>query len=111
MKLNPGDRINILLNGDPIITEIDKDGVQRFVANEVVDWLFSTGQISMHDMCLAFHKGQFDLYSYQEFYMSLGYSVCGFMEFFGPGSGIADHTGEPAEILNPVWEKEEEVFH
>ena len=41
-----------------------------------------------------------------EFYMSLGYTICGFEEIFGEGSGIADETGEACEILNPVWERE-----
>lgn len=111
MKLTPGDRVNILVNGEPVTTIIDDNGTQRFIENGVVRWLVDANVISLNDMCLAYHKDQFNLDDYMEFYMSLGYSVCGFEEIFGEGSGVADRSGAPVDILNPVWEREIETVH
>lgn len=112
MKLTPGERICVLVNGQPVDTIVDDNGTQRFIENEVVGWLFDSGQLDMEKMFLAFSRGhQFSLDSYMEFYMSLGYTLGGFEEVFGEGSTIAEQTGQPVEILNPVWEREVKTFH
>ena len=109
--MNPGDRIVILVNGEPVETVIDNHGTQRFIENEAVAWLLDTGQIDLNRMFLAFHRGHFSLEAYMEFYMSLGYTVCGFEEIFGEGSGVADKTGQVVEILNPIWDREVVTVH
>lgn len=111
MKLTPGDIICILVNGQPVDTEVDDHGVQRFIVNEVTDWLVDSGQIDLNDMKQAFFRGSFSLGSYLEFYMSLGYPICGLEEVFGEGSEVADHCGQVVEILNSIWGNEEETIH
>ena len=111
MKLTPGEHICVLVDGQPVETVIDKHGAQRFMENEVVVWLLDTGQLDLNKMAMAFHEGHFSLGAYMEFYMSIGYTVCGFEEIFGEGSGVADTTGQAVEILNPVWDRENVTVH
>ncbi len=109
--MNPGDQIIILVNGYPVDTIIDQHGVQRFIENGVIAWLLESGPLDLNAMRLAYYEDKFSLNDYMEFYMGIGYSVCGFLEVFGEGSGIADHCGAPVDILNPVWEREVETIH
>lgn len=94
--------ITILVNGEPKATYLDEHGVQRFVPGGVIVFLFENNQIDMNRLFLAFMADEFTLEDYQEFYQDLGFSVCGFEEVFGEGSGVADETGEPVVILNPL---------
>lgn len=111
MKLTPGEQIVILVDGQPVETVIDEHGTQRFIENGVVSWLFDNGKLDLNSMGLAFSRGDFSLDAYMEFYMSLGYTVCGFQAIFGEHSDVADQTGQPVEILNPVWESEVVTIH
>jgi hypothetical protein len=111
VKLIPGERICILVNGEPVDTVVDDRGTQRFIENEVTVWLFETGQLDLAALYYAFSQGVISLESYMEFYMSLGYTLGGFEEIFGEGSGVADITGYPCEILNPAWGREEVTVH
>jgi hypothetical protein len=112
--MNPGDRICILVDGSPAETEIDPHGVQRFVQNDAVDWLIRSGQIDLNQLWMDFYTNSdcaITRESMIEFYMSIGYSVCGFDEVFGPSSSFHDNGNEPVEILNPVWEREVVTEH
>lgn len=93
--------IIILVNGQPVGTFIDEHGVQRFIPNGVITYMFENDQLDLNALCLAFHRDEFSLEDYQDFYQSIGYSVQGFLEVFGEGSAIADETDEPCVILNP----------
>ncbi len=95
----PGDKITILVNGQPYETYIDEDGVQRFPMNTVIDHLHNTGKIDLNDLAMDYHHGRFSKDDYMKFNMDLGYSVCGFAEL----SSFEDY-----QILNPVWEEEED---
>ena len=94
--------ITILVNGDAVETYIDEYGVQRFIPCGVVDYMFLNDQIDMNQLFKAFMADEFTLEEYQSFYQDLGFSVGGFEEVFGAGSGVADETGEPCVILNPL---------
>lgn len=94
--------ITILVNGEPKATYIDEYGVQRFVPGAVIVFLFENDQVNMNELFKAFMNDEFTLEDYQEFYQDLGFSVGGFEEVFGDGSGIANVTGEPVVILNPL---------
>jgi len=94
--------ITVLVNGEPKATYLDEHGVQRFVPGEVVQYMFGNDQIGMNQLFTAFMNEEFTLEAYQEFYQDLGFSLGGFEEVFGAGSGIADETGEPCIILNPI---------
>ena len=94
--------IAILVNGEPKATYIDEYGVQRFVPSRVLIFLWENDQLDMNQLFAAFMKDEFDLEAYQEFYQDIGFSVGGFEEVFGVGSGVAEYTGKPVVILNPV---------
>lgn len=114
MKLTPGDRICILVDGSPAETIIDEHGTQRFLQNDVVRWLVDSGQISLNQVWLDFTTNRdcaITRESMIEFYMTLGYTICGFDEIFGSSSSWHDNGNEPVEIMNPVWEMEEETIH
>jgi len=93
--------VTILVDGEPIETYIDEHDVQRFIPCGVLTFLWENDQIDMNQLFTAFMADEFTLEEYQSFYQDLGFSVGGFEEVFGEGSGIADETGEPAVILNP----------
>lgn len=96
------ENITILVDGEPKATYIDKHGVQRFVPSEVLVFLWENDQVDLNQLFRAFMKGDFTLEAYQEFYQDIGFSVGGFEEVFGAGSGIANETGNPCIILNPL---------
>ena len=106
-----GDIVTILVNGVAIETEIDDHGTQRFKQNDVIRFLVDSGKIDLNQLYIAVLTEKLDDWAYFEFYMALGYSVCGFYEVFGPSSSWEDNGREPVEILNPVWETEEETVH
>jgi len=99
---NDEETITILLNGVAIDTFIDDHGVQRFIPNAVLHHLWENDQVNMNQLFKAFTAGEFTLDAYQEFYCMMGFSVGGFEEVFGAGSGIANETGDPCIILNPL---------
>lgn len=114
MKRTPGDYICILVDGTPVETVIDNNGTQRFVANEVITWLFETGQLDINRLWRDFYTNPDCGITNEhmiEFYMGLGYTVGGFDEVFGSSSSWHDNGREPVEILNPVWEREVETVH
>lgn len=90
----PGDKVMIRLDGFEYPTIIDDQGVQRFYKNEVVDHLFEAGRLDLNKLALEFRQGKFSLRHYAEFYMSLGYSVSGFMDL----SAFSE-----MKIENPLW--------
>ncbi len=94
--------VTVLVNGEPVETYVDEHGVQRFVPNGVITYLFENDQLDMNEIFKAFTKDEFTLEAYQEFYQGMGFSLSGFEEIFGMGSGIADDTEEPCVILNPI---------
>jgi len=99
---NEDETITILLNGVAIDTYIDDNGVQRFIPNAALNFMFENDQLDMNQLFAAFTAGEFTLDAYQEFYCMMGFSVGGFEEVFGEGSGIASETGQPCVILNPL---------
>lgn len=99
----PGDKIYVIVDGEPVLTEIDDEGVQRFIKNEVIEHLVNSGSIDLHKLYIYFLQHNLDTDSYIEFYMSLGLSVCAFEEKFGIGSSWEDNGKKPIDILNPLW--------
>lgn len=102
----PGDEFTILVDGAPVETYIDEYGTQRFRQNGVIDWLFRSGQVSLNQLWMDYYtnsEADFSREALIEFYMALGYSICGFDEIFGPGSSFESNGGDPAEIINPLW--------
>lgn len=99
--MDDDDTITILVNGEPKATYLDDHDVQRFVPSGVLVFMWENDQLDMNQLFRAFMDGEFTLEAYQEFYQDIGFSVGGFEEVFGPGSGVASETGQPCVILNP----------
>jgi hypothetical protein len=89
-------KIKVKVNGKEYDTIIDKEGVQRFVKNDVIDYLFNSGKIDVNKLSIDFYNKKFDKRSFAEFNMMLGYSICGFrdLSFF-----------QDWKIENPLWNK------
>ena len=94
--------ITVLVDGEPRATYIDEFECQRFVPNDVLALLFKDNKLDMDAIYTAFMADDFNLEAYQEFYQHIGFSVSGFEQIFGVGSGVAEYTGKPVVILNPV---------
>jgi len=93
----PGDKITILVNGNPYETYIDEHGVQRFPMNTVIGYLFNVGILDLNKLAVDYHNGKFHKDDYMKLNMDLGYSVCGFADL----SSFEDY-----EIINPLWSEE-----
>lgn len=94
--------VTILIDGHAVDTYLDEYGVQRFIPCGVIQYLFENDQVDMNQLFTAFLNDEFTLEEYQSFYQDLGFSIGGFEEVFGAGSGVADETGKPAVIMNPL---------
>jgi hypothetical protein len=117
---NPGDKITIRVNGKPVETVIDEQGVQRFRQNSVLDYLFQEHMklfdssnpqdreraegygLDLNKLAVDYHKGKFTKDDYGEIMMMLGYSVSGFCDL----SAFQDW-----EIENPLWDEEPDAAH
>lgn len=101
-----GDIIKVKVGGVEYETYIDPNGVQRFRANSLLNFLFENrknknqnSKIDLNEIAILFHTKQpFSQRDYAEFNMMLGYSVCGFAEL---------SSFEDMEIENPLWEEDE----
>ena len=98
--------IIVNVGGRSFETYIDRNGVQRFRVNTVLNHLcdLMTKNLTvdgksygLNDMCLEFFNGKFSNDDWLTWYTSFGYSVSGFMDL-----SFFDHL----EIENPLWDKE-----
>lgn len=113
--LNPGDTIEVMIEGKVYPTIIDDHGVHRFPANSVLQYMFEhnthgkpvdmskagemhTQMLNLNTLAVAFHQGKFDKRDYMEIVMQ-GYSVSGFCSL----STFADWS-----IHNPLWSSKPE---
>ena len=104
MNAQQKNTIIVTVNGRKYITIIDENNVQRFPTNALIRHLVSSKQVDTNTLCVDFQKGKFTLEEYQEFYMGMGYSVCGFDEIFGLNSFLTEE--DKAVIENPLWNTE-----
>lgn len=102
MEVTIGEIIKVKINGKEYDTVIDTDNVQRFPVNKLVRHLVDTKQVDLNSLCIDYQKGKFTLDEYREFYMGMGYSVCGFDEIFGCNGNLEEE--EQAQIENPLWD-------
>lgn len=106
MDFKPGDIITVIVDSRLYETYIDESGVQRFREDSTHPlwdrWCgdettrLGRGTEDLNDLIMAYHRGEFDQRTYMEFNMSLGYSVCGFLEL----SSFDDLV-----LLNPLWDE------
>lgn len=101
-----GEKFFILVDGEPYLTEIDALGVQRFIQNDVIRHLVDSEAIDLNKLYIDVLTQKLDAEDYIHFYMSMGFSVSGFNEKFGPGGSWEDNGRPPVEIYNPLWEDE-----
>lgn len=96
-------KIKVKIGRKEYDTYIDKNGVQRFIENKVVRYLVDEGIIDLNKLRMDFHDKKFPTIDYLEFYMLMGYSVCGFSELSVCGfSELSPFYGY--QIKNPLWE-------
>ena len=96
-KHRPEDLIWVTVGGVEYGTYIDPDGVQRFVGDPILEYLYQTGRLDFNKMAVDYHSGKYPELTqriYAEFNMKTGYSVSGFSEL----SSFQD-----MEIINPLW--------
>ncbi len=86
--------MEVTVNGIIYKTHIDKDGVQRFVVDKLIKYLYLKGEIDFTQASIDYQMGCFTLEDYHRFYAGIGYSVCGFMDIF---------SETETEIENPLW--------
>lgn len=93
-KYNIGDKITVKVNGEEFDTVIHTDGVQRFIENSVIDYLFRSKVLDMNRLHTEFRQDKFTKRDYMIINMMLGYSVGGFADL---------SVFQDWEIENPVW--------
>ena len=96
MDFKPGYKIMITIGGKPIETTIDQHGTQRLPNNPVYSALFDSGALDLNRLAVAYHQDKISLEHYLDYYLNIGYSVCGFAEL---------SSFEHLEIVNPLWVK------
>lgn len=99
MKDRVGDIIQVKVGEKTYDTMIDEAGVQRFIKNSLLCYLFEEDMIDLNQICFDYHHDKFSKIDYAEFMMALGYSVCGFAEL---------SCFEDMEIENPLWEDKDD---
>lgn len=96
MKYNTDDIITIKVDNHLYGTIIDNNGIQRFIANDVLVYLLSNSPTAiLNDIALEYQYGKITKQSYQEFHMLIGYSVCGFQDLW-----------PDVNIENPMWDSQ-----
>lgn len=55
--------------------QLDADGEIRFVPNLIVEWLFSTGALNLHDLVDRAYKGQFNVEDLRQIVQLSGFSL------------------------------------
>lgn len=105
-SLKPGQKFEVKVDGRPYQTYIDEHGIQRFVREGLGGKLATlpfAGDLTQvcSEFLRGFGEGRYTMQDYQEFNMSLGFSVCGFedcMDSLTLNDDIPD-----TDIENPVW--------
>ncbi len=93
-KAGKESEIVIVTVGDvPYKTKIDKNGVQRFLVNKLLDHV-TEEYIDLNELCVAYCQKKFTQQEYLDFYTGIGYSVSGLSEL----SFFSD-----LDIINPLW--------
>ena len=97
MGLKKGTKIPVKIGKHELVTVIDSDGVQRLPTNPIYRALLDSGALDLNKLCASYQQGLISKKDYLEFYLNIGYSVCGFsdLSFF-----------QGYRIHNPLWDKE-----
>lgn len=93
--INPGDQVVVHIGDWALVTIIDKDEVQRLPTNPIFRGLLDSGALDLNKLTVAYIQGKISKDTLLDFYLNIGYSVCGFREldFF-----------DDLEIRNPLWD-------
>lgn len=86
--------IVIKINGRAFDTYLDKQGVQRFKTNTVMQYLYDKGKFDLNQMAMEYYTGNFSNDDWLTFYTSFSYSV----------AGLSDLSYFSAyDFDNPLW--------
>ncbi|MFA7216835.1 MAG: hypothetical protein WC095_02550 [Candidatus Paceibacterota bacterium] len=93
VDLNGGVTI-VKIGGKPFETVIDKQGIQRFKTDRLINSLYEIGSIDLNQLAVQYQRGAFTQEEYLRFYTGIGCSVTGLYDlpFF-----------LDLEIENPLW--------
>jgi len=96
MKAKPGDQITVKVNGKPVETFIDKNGIQRFTHNKIITYLTRGNQewFNMNALWDMVDMGMFTMDEARLIYQNNGYDLGGYLEIF-----------EDDKIENPLEKK------
>jgi hypothetical protein len=87
--------ITITINGKPVKTRVDKNGVQRLPRVREIAELFDCEALDLNNLAVAVKQDHTCAVETRRWvYQRLGYSVAGYAEVFPQD-----------EIVNPMWEK------
>lgn len=90
---SPNDPIYILINGEPVVTYLDAQGVQRLPLGDAINELFLSGALDLNKLAIAVKRDRTVSMDTQRWvYLQLGYSVTGYAEIFPKD-----------KIINPLW--------
>jgi hypothetical protein len=93
--MKPGDQIIVKIGGREILTTIDEHDTQRLPYNPVYKALLESSALDLNILGIAYQTDKISFRNYLEFYLNIGYSVCGFAEL---------SAFEHLEIENPLWD-------
>lgn len=76
---------------------IQDNRTYRFQRKMLTRWL--TSQVDSCAMRIAYERNEFPLAEYMQFYMNIGYSLCGFGDAFGPEIAWMEANGKTFATL------------
>ena len=83
----------------PIV--LDEKGTPRFQSNEIIKFLFNTGQLDLNKLTMMVKQGAFPLEDYAQITQLLGYSVSGWGDLStSPPNDVGAADAEAAMIVN-----------
>lgn len=94
-KLRFGDLIEVSVGGEVFLSEIDKNGIQRFCGIEPYASDYDNGKIDLNQKAIDFYEDKITFDEYLKLNIGIRYSLRGFSEL---------HNFHHLKIINPLWE-------
>ena len=84
---------NLVVDGIVYPTFLGHGDVRRFHKRPIIDYLFRNSKnMNMDALWGLYESGMFEKHDFMQFYMDIGYSVCGFIEVWGDHAEIHEEN-------------------